>query len=205
MNKTVYNLNISSANQGPTGDVMVNTSIQTDSTEELSRLLKLSGIIDVEVVEVCPKCGKTECDCGDVEEVCSNCMGTGYDQANNTECMECAGSTAELEEMYDYGHSMTRLARYENAADLKPINPKQQFGKPGDNTMEDTAEEILEKLTEAYTAHLLEDIDPSSGMSSPLTATVRDEFDKDPLANEEVDESGNRSPLSRVKRQPRYR
>jgi hypothetical protein len=143
---------------------------------------------------------------------CSNCDGTGYDHLNEEICNECYGTgmmeSNDLNEMYDYGHtvehSLARLKKYEDASSYTPLNPKQKFGHAGvDNTMEDDAaeENLLEYLTGEYAKFLLEDIDISSGTQSPLTATVRDEFDKDPLAEEDPVTNGSRSPLSRIKRQ----
>ena len=41
----------------------------------------------------------------------------------------------------------------------------------------------------------------AAGAQSPLTATDRDDFEKDPFANEKPVTDGSRSPLSTIKRQ----
>lgn len=230
--KTIYHVTIAAAN--PDLDVVV----QPATSSEIARLKHLSGLDsvqdDVSGVHVCCACNGSCCDeagnecmhcngCGmcshapsdhdaDIDLVCTQCGGTGYDHQNEEICNECYGTgmseTTDLEEMHDYGHtvehSLARLKKYEDAASYEPLNPKQRFGHAGvDNTMMDDAEEtsLLEHLTAEYAKFLLEDIDIAAGTQSPLTATDRDEFDKDPLAREEPVTDGSRSPLSRIKRQ----
>lgn len=80
----------------------------------------------------------------------------------------------------------------------------QRFGKIGDNTLESQRKEtIFKALTEEYDTFLSEaELPPASvGSQSPLTATTRDTFDKDPFVSEPAVDDGSHSPLSTVKRQ----
>lgn len=80
----------------------------------------------------------------------------------------------------------------------------QRFGKIGDNTlMSERRESIYKALTEEYEGLLAEaELAPSDvGSQSPLTATKRDAFDKDPFVGDKAVTDGSHSPLSTVKRQ----
>ena len=83
----------------------------------------------------------------------------------------------------------------------------QRFGKIGDNTLmsetKERADSLFNVLSEQYTDYLVEaDLAASNaGSQSPLTATKRDEFDKDPFSDEDPVTDGSRSPLSHIGRQ----
>ena len=164
------------------------------------------------VKDECPMCQSTPCRCDGgeavLDETCAFCEGNGADHMGG-KCGYCNGTgSRELDEemLHDYGHSMSRLAKYQSSSNLKPITAKQNFGKQADNTWKDDPEQVLDHLTESYAAFLLEaDIDLDAGTQSPLTADSRNKFDRDPQSNDKVVDDGSRSPMSSIKRQKIYK
>jgi hypothetical protein len=79
----------------------------------------------------------------------------------------------------------------------------------GDNALIDKehikedATKLFSKLKKDYRAYVMEAelAASNAGFMSPLSATDRDEFVKDPFAGEEDVTDGSRSPLSTIKRQ----
>ena len=175
--------------------------------------------------DTCDDCGMPadQCECGHdhmghMHDTCDDC-GMPADQC---ECghdhMTSAtwgpdGLTVDENAEHDFGH--------EEHSDVgepvdpqeymwKPLNPEQRFGKMGDNTMaeatlvKEDANSLYAKLRKDYRTYVAEaDLAASNapGADSPLTATDRDEFEKDPFASEEPVTDGSRSPLSTIKRQ----
>ena len=160
--------------------------------EMLERLLAMSGIArshaPAEVVVAEPKAGMP--------------YGVTAAHAADDVAMENAD--------HDYGHD-------EHPEAGEPLEVKdyvyqgrhinQRFGKIGDNTLmaeqAERADSLFDVLNEEYTNFLIEaELENSNaGSESPLTATSRDKFDKDPFSNEEPVTDGSRSPLSHIGRQ----
>ena len=78
-------------------------------------------------------------------------------------------------------------------------------GMMGDNSLlKENAARLHKKLRSDYFRYIAEAELASSnesGAESPLTANNRDEFEKDPFANDEPVSDGSHSPLSTIKRQ----
>lgn len=119
---------------------------------------------------------------------------------------DCDQATMENAD-HDYGHDKKSetgepLDVQDYIWDGPHIN--QRFGKIGDNTlMSERRDSLFKSLTEQYEQFLSEaELAPSDvGSQSPLTATKRDTFDKDPFAGDDAVTDGSHSPLSTVKRQ----
>jgi hypothetical protein len=76
-------------------------------------------------------------------------------------------------------------------------------GVMGDNPMvKEEAIGTYTKIIKSYLAFLGEaDAPNEDGAASPLTASNRDEFVKDPNVDKEIEADGNMSPMSNIKRQ----
>lgn len=150
----------------------------------IHRLLALAGQTSGQ--EECPTCGSAQCGCSD-----------------DVVTMENADN--------DYGHT-------DATNEGEPVDPgsymwdpdreKQRFVRSlGDNALDTPLKEdtnaLYAKLKKDYRTYVAEaDLARSNtGNESPLTATDRDEFDKDPFAGEEPDTTGQNSPLTTIKRQ----
>jgi len=143
----------------------------------------------------CPECGAAdgECDC---------------DGAANTVSFGPDG--IEMEEEHDFGHTDHPDAG--EPVDVDTYMYKAPVGKQrivkgmmGDNSLiKEDANRLFAKLKGDYRAYIAEAelaASNASGAQSPLTATDRDDFEKDPFAGEEPVNDGSRSPLSTIKRQ----
>lgn len=143
--------------------------------------------------EVCDDCGHEPCDCAsDVVPV-----DFGPD-----------GVTMEENADYDYGHECVEDEGEELDPDAyiyKQSTPPQRLvkGTMGDNPMvKEESIKRYQKIVNEYAAFLSESEDSNEeGRMSPLTASDRQEFDKDPFAEEEPKDDGSMSPMSQVKRQ----
>lgn len=138
----------------------------------------------------CDACGEYDCQCGS-------------DDLHAEVPMENAD--------HDHGHQ-------HHTSDGKPVDVDTYMWKArsapgtqgfvkggmGDNPLiKEDATALYKKLTKDYKTYVAEaDLARSNtGADSPLTATDRDEFDKDPFAGDEPVTDGTHSPLSTIKRQ----
>ena len=157
----------------------------------------------------CPSCGKPmdscECNQSSSADICPICglpiVSCGCAATTDEEVMdENAEHDFGHEEHSDSGEPVDPQKYMWN-----PLNPKQKFGKIGDNTMvKEAADALYVKLKKDYKTYVAEaDLAASNvtGANSPLTAPDRDEFEKDPFVDEKPVTDGSHSPLSTVKRQ----
>ena len=134
------------------------------------------------------------------EATCSGC-GMPEDQCGCDH--EAAMENADHDHGHDHKHSTGEPVDAEDYTWEGP-HTNQRFGKIGDNTlMQERAASLFSSLTEQYRA-MLEEADlaaSNAGSMSPLSATKRDKFEKDPNAGEEPVTDGSMSPMSKIKRQ----
>lgn len=171
---------------GPEADAMI------------QRLIALAG----QPVEQnnCESCGSYECGCAN-ESPCNDCG------SPNGQC--CCDDVMTMENAdHDFGHENP-------TSEGVPVNPSlymfepdqepQRFVKsPGDNPLiKEDSTKLYAKLRYDYRAYIAEaDLARSNtGTDSPLTATDRDEFEKDPFKDEDAVTDGSHSPLSTIIRQ----
>jgi hypothetical protein len=131
---------------------------------------------------------------------CSGC-GMPEDQCGCDH--EAAMENADHDHGHDHKHSTGEPVDVDDYTWEGP-HTNQRFGKIGDNTlMQERAASLFSSLTEQYRAMLSEaDLAASNtGNMSPLSATKRDKFEKDPNAGEEPVTDGSMSPMSKIKRQ----
>lgn len=193
-------------------DEGVHVDIDGHEAEQfLTRLASLAGSISPGT-EICPGCGHPvdQCACEHVDthdmrdHGQDTCMECGYPME---ECC-CETITNETAD-YDHGHVEHSSAGEEVDPDeymWKATSLPQRIvkGTLGDNPLiKEDVGSLFEKLSQDYEDFLMEaDLEHSNvGNESPLSATDRDTFDKDPLADEEPVTDGSRSPLSRIERQ----
>lgn len=170
--------------------------------------IEMPPIDDQSSKYVCDACGMTEHDCG-----CGTCDSCGMPKSA-CECdmsVSAAGpliSSMEENADYDYGHddnSGNGELVDQKTYIYRTATPTQQItkGNMGDNPM--VAEEAMaryKKMVNEYVAYMSESSIPNEdGVESPLTASDRQEFDKDPFAGDEPDTDGSMSPMSMIKRQ----
>lgn len=186
------NINTSiSINDGKVSKTL-NVSATDDDVEALASVLRLAGIgggnggMVVMRAQAQPEVEHKACGC---EGPC-DCDQTTMENADHDYGHDPKSEAGEPLDVQDY------------IWDGPHIN--QRFGKIGDNTlMSERRESIYKALTEEYESFLAEaELAPSDvGSQSPLTATKRDTFDKDPFSGEDAVTDGSHSPLSTVKRQ----
>jgi hypothetical protein len=160
--------------------------LTTQYPEEVLRLLQLSGQApqrhEPEVVHMEPACGCGTCD-------------------------TCTAAVMEQQAEHDYGKDGDQDAV---SFDIKDYNFKGRADLPerltsaryGSNPIKSEMKEHIsyDAMRSAYEQFILES-DNEAGLMSPLTANHRDEFDKDPLAGEELHTDGSHSPMSTIKLQ----
>ncbi len=153
--------------------------LTTAYPEEVVRLLQLSGqaaqMAEPEPVMMEPDCG---CDMDPV--------------------------VMEQQAEYDYGHEGAQDAV---EFDIKEYNFKGRADLPerltsaryGSNPIKSEMKEHIsyEGIRSAYEQFIAES-ENEAGLMSPLTANHRDEFDKDPLSDEDPVTDGSHSPLSTI-------
>jgi hypothetical protein len=108
---------------------------------------------------------------------------------------------------HDHGHDDDAEDEGEvvdpNTYIYKPEQIPQRLSKPGDNPM--VSEEVMsryKRLVNDYVSFVAEsEIPNEAGAASPLTSADREEFDRDPSADEEPKTDGTMSPMSMIKRQ----
>ena len=160
--------------------------LTTAYPEEVMRLLQLSG--QAHAMSEPEQISAPDCGCG----VCDTCQ---------------AGAMMEQQAEHDYGHDGEQDAV---EFDIKDYNFKGRADLPerltsakyGSNPIKSEMKEHIsyEGIRSAYEAFLSES-ENEAGHMSPLTANQRDEFDHDPLADEEPVTDGSHSPLSTIKLQ----
>jgi hypothetical protein len=190
-----YNLSISATatdnSAGVDVTVATNTTLQADNAGFLARILSLSGVTGSEMAS------DDSCGCEDTDQTAISVQGRDIPVA-----------MMEQQAAYDYGHkdyiedqeefTITDY-NFRGRADLPERLTSAQFGSNAlKNEMKESA---FDQIKNKYLDFLNEARENDAGYASPLTANARDEFDKDPLAKEEVVDDGTRSPLSRIERQ----
>jgi len=169
-----------------------------------------------QATEVCPDCGMPEdqcaCDHDDHGESCPHC-GTPMDQCNCDGSHEATfGPDGVTMENADHDFGSQEHSDSGEPVDLDTYMYKAPDGPQrlvksvmGDNPLiKEDSEKLFAKLKGDYRTYVAEaELAASNapGANSPLTATDRDDFEKDPFADEEPVTDGSRSPLSIIKRQ----
>ena len=202
-----YTINISSTQQSDSPESSQSQSntmnVRTKNPAEIARILQLCGLQGEESSDdVCPDCGQTDCQCDD------DC-GCGNEETDAPQYGSTDVIVAEQQAEHDYGYK--NVDEEQDEFDIKDYNFKGRAdlperiisGKSGSNPLVSTMKESIHaKLLAAYKDFLGEgEVDNAAGITSPLTANARDEFDKDPLADEESDTTGEESPFTDIKRQ----
>ena len=186
-----YNASITTASQNPNDAASM--TVNTCEPDDVMRLLQLAGVPHMTQSKACGCDGPCDCDCGD----------NGIDAA--------APEVVVMEQQaeYDYGHKDPTDETKE--FDIKDYNFKGRGDLPerltnarfGSNALKsEMRESIHARLVAAYNDFINESEQRvnADGRSSPLTATKRDEFLKDPYT-EAPDTDGSESPLTDIKRQ----
>lgn len=162
-------------------------TLTTAYPDEVIRLLQLSGQ-SAALPEPVPTSAAVHMpDCG-----CDTCAPTGM---------------MEQQAEHDYGHDGDQDAV---EFDIKDYNFKGRADLPerltsaryGSNPIKSEMKEHIsyDAMRSAYEAFLSES-ENEAGLMSPLTVNQRDQFDKDPLADQDVVTDGSHSPMSRIKLQ----
>ena len=186
-----YNASITTASQNPNDAASM--TVNTCEPDDVMRLLQLAGVPHMTQSKACGCDGPCDCACGD----------NGMDAA--------APEVVVMEQQaeYDYGHKDPTDETKE--FDIKDYNFKGRGDLPerltnarfGSNALKsEMRESIHARLVAAYNDFINESEQRvnADGRSSPLTATKRDEFLKDPYT-ESPDTDGSESPLTDIKRQ----
>ena len=193
-------------------DEHINITVDGPEADELiHRIMALAGAdahpdahYDADAGQMaCPSCGKVDCECDD------DC-GCGCPDGECT-----CGTEHEMPAMENADHDYGHVAHSDKGDTVDPDRiswrarsaPGTQGivkGTMGDNPLiKEDSDALYAKLSKDYKTYVAEaDLARSNtGAESPLTATDRDEFDKDPFAGDEPVTDGSRSPLSTIKRQ----
>jgi hypothetical protein len=158
---------------------------------------------------VCDDCHQTLETCGCVAQEGAMCEQCGLPEGT-CECdmsISTHGPLSNMSETADHDYGLKDDDDGEIVDQktyiYRPEQVPQRLSKPGDNPM--VAEEVMsryKKLVNEYVSFMAESSIPNEdGIESPLTAADREEFDKDPSANEELKTDGSMSPMSTIKRQ----
>jgi hypothetical protein len=166
------------------GDQGSKLHLTTAYPNEIMRLLQLSGmaaqdpVVDVQPVVMEPT--DTDCGCEDAHVM-------------------------EQQAEYDYGHDGADDAiefdiksyKFSGKAELPERLTSARFGA---NALKSEMKEDADYATmkAAYEQFILES-ENEAGLMSPLTANHRDEFDHDPLSDEDPVTDGTHSPMSTIK------
>jgi hypothetical protein len=203
-NTTTYGLVINNPNNGESSSVSASGSVPDD----LVRLLQLSGQNpDNSYTLTISQTSSTE-----QEPVSVSSNSTTTVTSNHAEPLlhmlgaESDEGMMEQQADYDYRHQddTTKGHRF----DIKDYNFKGKADIPerltsarfGSNALANEIKEAAFRALKArYQAYLEESNE--GGEASPLTANMRDEFDKDPLRDEDPVVDGSHSPLSTIERQ----
>lgn len=204
-----FSLNATVYGSEQTGNSSVSNSqsvsMQTTNPDDVVRLLQLSGMETAPDTQVDKDSNSHACGCGETCSCGGNCGPSCACQTGHVADIPVMEQQAE----YDYGHRDSE--HDQDTFDIKDYNWKGRADLPerltnaryGSNAMvSDMRESIHQKLVTAYKEFLEEgEIDTASGLASPLTSNSRNEFNKDPFAEEEPDTDGSESPLTHIKRQ----
>lgn len=119
------------------------------------------------------------------------------------QCDELALENAD----FDYGHNKAESEGEEVDLETylwKAIQSPQRMvkGVMGDNPMVKETMERYNEIVDSYVKFLNEgDETNEEGVASPLSASARDEFKKDPFAGDTPKDDGSMSPMSQIERQ----
>jgi hypothetical protein len=184
-------------------------NVNSADPDDVMRLLHLAGVATQAAQKACGCTGP--CECG-TEKACG-CPGP-CDCNSSDDTVQPEIIVVEQQAEYDYGHRDPIEDELE--FDIKDYNFKGRADLPerptsarfGSNPLKsEMRESIYARLLNDYKSYVIEttpnDVN-RDGRSSPLTATTRDEFLKDPFT-EEPDTDGSESPLSTIKRQHLHR
>jgi len=204
-------------NDGETiSTISQNVSVVTKNPEEINRLLSLSGVSSIAAahdknVLPCGCVGVCHCDSEQEEPSMCGCSGPCDCEEEEPKMCGCVGPCdCELDETaqasFDQGHENEDIVTFGvNGLDKIPDAILPQRVSSARFSSNPLAEKIHADLKSAWKDFLNEsdddDFDNEGGIDSPLTANNRQKFDKDPMAGEEPDTSGQESPFSEIKRQ----
>lgn len=198
-----YNASITTASQNPNDAASM--TVNTCEPDDVMRLLQLAGVPQMTQSKACGCDGPCDCDVGKACG-CQGPCGCGDSGIDDTDPEVVV---MEQQAEYDYGHKDPTDETEE--FDIKDYNFKGRGDLPerltnarfGSNALKsEMRESIHARLVAAYNDFINESEQRvnADGRSSPLTATKRDEFLKDPYT-EEPDTDGSESPLTDIKRQ----
>jgi hypothetical protein len=209
-----YTININSTQQSDSPDLTQSQSntmnVRTKNPAEIARILQLCGLDSSSSEssdDMCTDCNQYDCQCD--ADTCSKCSHGDCDCGTTDMPQYGSITVAEQQAEYDYGHK--DVDEDQDEFDIKDYNFKGRAdlperiisGRSGSNPLINAMKEnIHTKILAAYKDFLGEgEVDNAAGITSPLTANARDEFDKDPLANKETDDSGEDSPFTNIELQ----
>lgn len=215
-NNKNYNLTIN--NKSPLGGTGTTINASSNMPEDLMRLLQLSGQGSNTVYSLSVS---DQAQHSDNNIQMTSTSNTNVSSANAGDVMQvlaqdmedCGCESEEFAIMeqqaeYDYGHKDPTEEGHE--FDLKDYNFKGRADLPerltsaryGSNALKsEMRESAFRKLKQQYQRYLEEARENEAGLSSPLTASDRDEFDHDPQAGDPEVIDGSHSPLSTIVRQ----
>jgi hypothetical protein len=156
---------------------------------------------------VCDDCGNEIETCMCDDDTCDVCQSSGCncEQDQMTTYTQGLVDSENFDE--DYGHDTHSATGEQVDVDsymYKGPKLAQRLvkGVMGDNPIAEGAMDRFVKLANDYADFLAEsDIPNEDGQASPLTAADRSDFDQDPFAGDNVNDTGEMSPLSQIKRQ----
>jgi hypothetical protein len=199
-----YSLVINNSVDGETASVSASGS----QPDDLVRLLQLSGQNPGNSYILTVSDSSSE-DSGSVSTSSSSSttvQTTDPDALVDLLTADSGDTMTEQQAAYDYGHDehMTKGHRF----DIKDYNFKGKADIPerltsarfGSNALANEVKESAYLQLKAKYQNYLEESN-EGGEASPLTANMRDEFDKDPLRDQEPVMDGSHSPLSTIERQ----
>lgn len=199
-----FNATVTQTGSDPTRNSSM--TVSSDNQQDVLRLMQLAGVVE----PAGKSCGcPGACDCDAQQGKPCGCMGPcDCEVASAPVEMQPTLAMMEQQAQYDYGHEDPTEEGHE--FDIKDYNFKGRADLPerltsaryGSNPLKsEMRESAFLRLKAKYQAYLEESRENEAGLSSPLTANDRDEFEHDPLADEEAVTDGSRSPLSRIERQ----
>ena len=216
-----YNLNVSSSSQDDAAPGSLSQSqslsLQTNDPNHIARLLQLSGQAataaqaEPSVQTIGPKpCGcPGPCDCGAEEPKSCGCDGP-------CDCeMSCDDPGAMMaEDQADYDAGMREPTEDMDEFGFPTFSKAGTAGEPerltkasgGSNPLraqeDDLTETFHRKIQSAWQKFVSEGekFGNEDGVSSPLSADKRQEFEKDPFANKEPDTDGSASAMTHIER-----
>ena len=195
-----FSLNVSQtqSDQGPdttvsqSSNLNLSTKNPSDIMQALRQVVASAQVAQPQTPQVGVKaCGcPADCECG----------------CDNPQQSTMPGMDIEEEAEFDWGArdwkddqhivSMKRATKQGTAQEPERLTSPRFGSNP-------LVQEIHERMMESWNSWIAEDeqFDNEDGVSSPLSADKRQEFDKDPSANEEPTTTGQSSPMTTVVRQ----